>query len=348
MARFLQEFPAIPCRCVLWSHVNGCSYPYLPAGFVQCFARTMFTTRYSCSNALWQEDERKDILSRSDVVYGMGNFLPSEIKPKAEYVHDASFIIGYVGTVDYAKINRNFLDYYEAIINNFSNVKICMLGHVSEEIRKDIAERNLQPYFELPGYVDDIESYMHKFDVFVYLLSPDNYATTENALLEAMAYGLPVIVLDNSVESCIVQNNVSGYIVHDIEEMLDKLHYLYEAKHARALGKSAREFVIREYDVEENMNRYYGVCEGAMSDEKKVYDYTKLLGHDGYDAFLYFAQEAGQRIIMATEKGNRNLLENIDPIFYGKNKSSVYQYLRYYPEDKRLKTITEYLRHFLH
>lgn len=342
MAKWLQNFPQILCRCMIWNHINGCSYPYLPASFLQCFAAVMFTSTYSYDNCLWSELDREEIKNISDVVYGMGDFIPARIKPKEEYACGDKFIIGYVGTIDYAKINRKFLDYYSALIDEIPDITFCMLGHVSDEIQQEIIDRNLQEYFDLPGYVSKTEEYMRSFDVFAYLLAADNYATTENALLEAMAYGLPIVVLNNNVEKHIVQDDASGYIVNTMDDFKQKIRYLREEKNAARIGKSARKYVINEYSLENNMNRYYAVCENIIGKSKKVYDYTNILGKDGFAAFMYFAQADGRKIQEAVN--NNMLLNNVNPIFYGAYKGSVYQYLRYYAEDERLQHMAAYLQ----
>lgn len=344
MVRFLQNFPHISCRCIIWNHVNGCAYPYLCSDFLFKFSRIMFTSVYSYYNNLWSEYECMCIKKLSAVVYGMGNFIPASIKPKTNYLHKGKFVIGYLGTIDYAKINRKFLDYYEEIIKSIPDVKICMLGHVSDEIRAEIAARNLSEYFELPGYVNNIEDYIYSFDVFAYLLASSNYATTENALLEAMAYGLPIVALNNNVEKYIIKDDVNGYIVSNIHEFRQKIAFLYNSKNAERLGITAREFVIKEYSADKNMARYYKMCAEAMSESKELYDYTDILGNAGYEAFAYFAQNDGNIIKEAVHNNSAGVLKKINPIFYGENKSSLHQYLRYYPDDKKLQVAVDFLQ----
>lgn len=344
MIRFLQNFPQKLCRCIIWNHVNGCTYPYLSFSFLSKFSRIMFTSSYSYSNNLWSKYERERIIDSSAVVYGMGHFIPLDIKPKADYSHGERFIIGYVGTIDYAKINRDFLDYYEEIIKTMPDVRVCMLGDVSDEIKAEIEVRNLAAYFELPGHVDDIEEYIYQFDVFAYLLTPDNYATTENALLEAMAYGIPIVVLDNELEKHIIKNNVNGYVVSDVNEFRERIAFLYDVQNAERIGRSARKFVIKEYSADKNVARYDAICQSALSENKKIYAFTDILGNDGYEAFAYFSQPAGNIITEMVRNNSSDVLEKINPIFYSANKGSLYQYLRYYQDDERLRKMVDFFR----
>ena len=344
MIRFLQNFPQKKCRCIIWNHINGCTYPYLSAEFLLQFSGIMFTTPYSYSNNMWSKYERECIARLSDVVYGMGNFTPSEIKVKSNYLHGEKFVIGYLGTIDYAKINRKFLEYYEEVIKSIPDIKVCMLGHVSGKIEKEITARNLAAYFELPGYVDDIEEYIYQFDVFAYLLTPENYATTENVLLEAMAYGIPIVVLNNELEKHIITDNVNGYVVSDVNEFRERIAFLYDVQNAERIGRSARKFVIKEYSADKNVARYDAICQSALSENKKIYAFTDILGNDGYEAFAYFSQPAGNIITEMVRNNSSDVLEKINPIFYSANKGSLYQYLRYYQDDERLRKMVDFFR----
>ena len=344
MIKFLQDFPQKICRCIIWNHVNGCTYPYLPFSFLSKFSRIMFTSSYSYSNNLWSEYERERIIDSSAVVYGMGNFIPSDIKPKTNYLHREKFVIGYLGTIDYAKINRNFLDYYEEVIKSIPNIKVCMLGHVSDEIQREITARNLVDHFELPGYVENIEDYIYQFNVFAYLLKPENYATTENALLESMAYGIPIVVLDNDLEKHIIKNDVNGYVVSDVNEFREKITFLHDMQNAERIGHSARAFVIKEYSLDDNMARYDEICQAVLSENKKIYEFTDILGNDGYEAFAYFSQDAGNNITEIACNNSSDIYEQINPIFFSANKGSLYQYFRYYPNDERLHAMVDFFR----
>lgn len=344
MIKFLQDFPQKICRCIIWNHVNGCTYPYLPFSFLSKFSRIMFTSSYSYSNNLWSEYERERIIDSSAVVYGMGNFIPSDIKPKTNYLHGEKFVIGYFGTIDYAKINRNFLDYYEEVIKSIPNIKVCMLGYVSDEIQREITARNLVAHFELPGYVENIEDYIYQFNVFAYLLKPENYATTENALLESMAYGIPIVVLDNDLEKHIIKNDVNGYVVSDVNEFREKITFLHDMQNAERIGHSARAFVIKEYSLDDNMARYDVICQAVLSENKKIYEFTDILGNDGYEAFAYFSQDAGNNITEMACNNSSDIYEQINPIFFSANKGSLYQYFRYYPNDERLHAMVDFFR----
>lgn len=343
MAKFLQDFPKIDCRLIIWNHINGCHYPYLPAQFLLKFDRIMFTSCYSEDNARWSFFEKEEIIRKASIVYGMGDFEPTKIRQKENYDNEGKeFVIGYVGTINYAKIKTDFLDYYQAVIENIPNVKFRMLGQVSSEILDEIQHRELEKYFDLPGYVENVADYYRGMDVFAYLLEKENYATTENSLLEAMAYGLPIVVMNNPVERYIVKDNVSGFLVDSKSEFVEKINCLRDKRSASLLGKSARKNVMDSYLLKDNIDEYMTACNKIMGMNKKKRRFVDVLGNTGYEAFSFFADY--ERQVFDDYLNGRAAVEDLlaqKNIFWEKEKSSVYQYARYYPDDRKLKSIVQ-------
>ena len=74
MAEFLHTFPEIPVRLIIWSHISGCSYPYLPPEFVLKPHRFLFTSRYSLDNPFWAADQKSQMKRRTSVINSSGDF----------------------------------------------------------------------------------------------------------------------------------------------------------------------------------------------------------------------------------------------------------------------------------
>lgn len=343
MVHFLKNLPAIPCRAMLWSHVNGCTYPYLDVRFLEHFGSVLFTSPFSLENPGWTFEERESVCSRSCIVYGIGDFCPEKIQPKTYYLSENQFVIGYVGTLNYAKLNPGFLDFYEAAIQENLNTKCYMLGHPEEEIKNDIEARGLREKFVFPGFVESPGEYYRKMDAFVYLLNTESYATTENSLLEAMAYGLPIIVLDHELERKIISDGINGFLVKDKKDFLSVIARLKDREYSKEAGERARRYCIEHYSAMNNFENFYRECLKLMEIEPDRLSFCDILGESAFENFLHFAGSDAEIFKNYVRNPERYFaaLKNVKPIYRQKDKGSVYQYLRYNPNDRELNLIVE-------
>lgn len=346
--RLLTELPSVKGRIVIWNHINGCTYPYLRAKFLDCFDRILFTSPYSENNNLWNSEQRKRILKKSDVVYGMGDFYPAAIRPKKNFFDHGQIVIGYAGTLNYAKLNRKWLDYYRKAVEHFENVKILMLGEPSEEVLADVEKSGIKDYIRFTGYVSDVYKYYLEMDVFAYFLCSENYATTENAMIEAMSSGLPVIALNNSVETYIVESYENGILIHSPDEFAEAIRWLIKDHNAEKLGEKARECCIRKYSSEENAEIFYKACKTASEVKRHFFSFKDVMGDDPFDMFCM--QAGKEQVLFEKIRNGGNVVETEIkemPCIYRENdKASVHQFLKYFPENRDLKMIEECINRY--
>lgn len=346
--RLLMELPSVKGRFVIWNHINGCSYPYLRAELLDCFDRTLFTSPYSENNSLWDFEQRKRILGKSDVVYGMGDFNPSAIRSKKNFFDHGQIVIGYAGTLNYAKLNRKWLDYYRKAVENFENVKILMLGEPSEEVLADVEKSGIKECIRFTGYVSNVYKYYLEMDVFAYFLCSENYATTENAMIEAMSSGLPVIALDNPVVVYIVKNYENGILIHSPDEFVEAIRWLIKDRNAEKLGENARKCCIKKYSPEENAEIFYKACKTASEAKRHSFSFKDVMGDNPFDIFCM--QAGKERALFEKIRNGGNVVEaeikEMPCIYRGNDKASVRQFLKYFPENRDLKMIEEYINRY--
>lgn len=343
MIRFLTCFPSVPCRLIIWSHVNGCVYPYLPYSFLNIFERIVFTSAYSYHNPLWTVKEREEISQKSTVVYGMGES-PEHVKPKSNYDIGDKFVVGYVGTLNYAKLSPKFVTYCEAVADIIPNSQFVLVGSLDNAVQRDILKSRISDKFEIIGYTNEVERYYRSFDVFAYLLNDYNYATTENVLLEAMAYGLPIVVLNNGVEREIIQEGLNGYLVTTPEEYAERLLSLKSSFDIRkTIGEQARKHVCREYVLDNNQNKLYSIIVSCYKEKKKTYSFRTLLGNSLYEAFLYLSGKEGRELEQFLLK-QIDGIDKIRHIFFQETKGSVFQFEKYASDDIKIKELADFLR----
>lgn len=327
MVQFVADFPGVPCRLALYCHVNGCVYPYLPFEFLNDFDVIMFTTPYSYENPLWTSKERAVIEKKSKIVYGMGEFKPGLCIPRETYEKKGIFEVGYIGTLNYAKLNPDFVKYCEAAAGRIGNIRFVLAGDIADDVRRDIAQSKVADKFEHIGYVESVEDFYKRIDVLGYLLNGYNYATTENVLLEAMAYATPVVALNQGVEKHILKAGSSGYLVNSIEEYADVINRLCSSeKKRRTLGETGRKFCIGKYSCEKNRNMYEKILCECMKNAKYIHNMACLAGKEPFGWLLFFAQES--KIMFGRA---------LEDVFMQESKGSVFQYLKYFPENADLR-----------
>lgn len=354
MARFLAHFPPGPAARVLWCHANGIYYPVLPFRLVDAFDRVLFTTPYSFQNPAWSEAERQAVRGAASVVYGMGQFRPADLPHKQYARSGGPFVVGYVGTLNFGKIHPEFVSYCRAACERIPEVRFVLVGDRDPGLEQAVREAGLLRHFVFTGFVQDIPARMLDFDVFGYLLNPTHYGTTENALLEAMACGLPVVALRQNVEQFMVPPE-GGFLVDGPWEYAERLSYLFHHPEVCAeMGRAARDHVISTYDAARNAAEFRRTCLSAAGSTARKKG-PVALGRTPWEWFLACLnaedrarfQAVEQALSSSTPAGREQaatLLRGCPPIFRERRKSSLLHFADTYPEDAILKSIAQIMR----
>lgn len=137
----------------------------------------------------------------------------------------------------FSRVSQKYLDY---------KLRIFGTGELEEELKKQIKKLNIEDKVELCGVSNNIKNELQKSEIFV---MPSNYEGMPNALIEAMAVGLPVIATDCPCGGPreLIKNNVNGILVplNDEESIRKNIELLIENKElALQLGNEAKK--IRE------------------------------------------------------------------------------------------------------
>ena len=350
----LVEISEIPTRIVLWSHVNGLNYPRLKSEFAADFDACMFTSKASFQNPDWKHEDKAGIQEHSALVYGMGDYKPQEFLAKKRYDIRHNIRIGYVGSLDYAKLHPDFARWLKAAIDCNKNIRFEIAGDLTQALSDDVEKMGISEYVQFLGFRTDIQELLPLWDIFIYPLNPFNFATTENALLEAMASGLPVVASDGAVERTIIKDGKNGLFASDKNVFAEKIKELSEnIELRRALGRKAREDMIEKYDAERNRLRFNTVMNKVMKSLKKTHDFKSVFGEDAFSWFLSgCGKEDAERLKELSEYREEDLeweeavlsAGRFEGIYKGQSKGSVEQFGRYYPGDTRLKNLAKIMK----
>lgn len=347
----LMELSDVPSRIVLWSHVNGLYYPRLKPDMVGYFDACMFTSKASLENQDWSEEEKECIHKKSTLVYGMGDFEPGSFREKPEYSLSQEISVGYVGTLDYAKLHPDFVNWLKEVVDFSPKVCFKIAGDPAPELEEDIRKAGLSENVELLGFRTDIPELLCKWDIFIYPLNPLNFATTENALLEAMAAGLPIIASDGIVERSIIEDKETGFLVSDAATFAKRMDTLLQDKNLREkMGQNARCAVVETYNGAANLGRFHEVVNTVMTHPKTKHEIASVIGTEALSWFLSGCGTEETKLLKELSQSRPGeagwqkaavKLTGLSRIYKGNAKGSIKQYSRYYPEDKGLSTLTK-------
>ncbi len=317
-------------RLLVWCHVSGIHTPIIPARLIESSHRCIFTS--PCSDeAAEVELLMPTTKSKMDVIHSAGGFEGFEL-PERRW--DDPIVAGYLGSLNFAKLHPRYVEFLAAVdIPGFS---VRMTGDICnrdilEKLCRDVHKPDM---LEFHGYTTDVASELAAINVFPYLLNPQHYGTTENALLEAMAMGVVPIVLDNPAERCLVTDKKTGLVVRNRQEFADAVNWLARNPEERLkIGNQAASTVRERFAVgkmAEAFNHHYSaVC---MVD-KADFSFDAIFGKSPAEWFL-----ASQRYpeFFSGDGGQVTIDELTLPGLMEKSKGSVFHYNKYFPEDRRL------------
>ena len=128
---------------------------------------------------------------------------------------------------------------------SFLRLHIYGVGSKEEQLKQEIVELGIVNVVSLKGHTSDVKGVLSEADVFV--LSSDSEGMP-NALLEAMAAGIPCISTDcfGNTESRIIEDKKNGLIVPigDEKELSSAILKLYKDEYLkRFIGENARKQV---------------------------------------------------------------------------------------------------------
>ena len=345
MIKFLVDFSDIPCRLVAWIHINGCTYPYLPFDFLDHFDYIFFTTKYSYENPFWDMEQCSKIKKKSAVVLGNGDFKPQEFPVKDDYRIHSDFVMGYAGTLNYSKMHKEYVAYCETAVKKCGSMKIRLAGDLGDRLLSDIQNSSIEKLFELCGYVKEMNQFYLSLDVLAYICNGENYGTTENVILEAMACGIPVVAYRGGTERNLIDDGKNGFLVSTKEEFARCMAELLGDEQLRKeIGQAGREKACAEFSGENNRIKMLHAFDAICRDEKKEHCFSDLLGDHAIDWFLYFTGSDGKIFNDFLVNGHRQKMEELvrtKNIYQGERKSSVHHFCSYYPEDAGLQKLQD-------
>jgi glycosyltransferase involved in cell wall biosynthesis len=190
-----------------------------------------------------------------------------DIPAKANYtLHDPPRLI-FVGRLHYQKGIDVLLKAFQALVQQHPALRLQILGDgpLRDQLKALADELGVTAQVEFVGQTDRVLDYLQQADVFVL---PSRAEGVSNALLEAMACGLPVVVSRIPGNVDVVEHEQNGLLctaeapialAQTIASLLDQPELL------ERLGRAARRTVENFYSLESVAERYVGIYQGLLS-----------------------------------------------------------------------------------
>lgn len=189
--------------------------------------------------------------------------IPNPIKEEficRPYTGKREKIIVTVGRLEKQKNHKMLIEAFSKLPEELNEYKLIIYGEGSlrPELEKQIKELNLLDRVFLPGQVDDIKNKIYKASLFV--LS-SNYEGMPNALMEAMALGIPCVATDCPCGGprFLIKNKENGYLIaiNDTENLYKKMKEVLETDQT-VISKNASKITIglNPKKINENWREY--------------------------------------------------------------------------------------------
>lgn len=331
-----------PARVLIWSHVSGVfptqnftdellAYPDL---FVLA---TPYSEQAPAVRRL-PPAKRQEKLRLVFSCAGIDHITPRTKSSSNE------FRIGYIGTVDYCKMHPDFIRM--SLSANLENAKFIICGGPNEvAISLDAGRTGFGEKFAFLGHIDNVDEMLASFDIFGYPLSPEHYGTGEQALIEALAAGVPPVVLANGAEQHIVENGITGLVTKTAEEYSEALETLYRDSNLRQkLSRDARQTAKDRFTIHRLARDWRRLHEEVMSLEKKSRHWPGRSPHkgEGLSGAELFITSLGEHAcdfiashqdasICAIEADRR--ISQKSGLFLAETRGSSFHYHTFFPED---------------
>jgi glycosyltransferase involved in cell wall biosynthesis len=251
-----------PGRWLIWLHVAGDSAPHLLSPLFTGMADALVaTSAYTLGVPAFAAAPSAAgfVLAGSD----LERFAQPCPRPAAAAVR-----IGYIGTLDAAKMHPDFVALSRAACVPGARFDIHGRGAGEAGLRREIA-RSGDARFRLCGWAADVRGALAEMDIFGYPLARGGYATAELVLQEAMAAGVPPVILDHGAAVHLVGHERTGLIARDESDYSRCLERLAGDLELRErLGAAARRKAMRDYGAASTVRAIAPILDRLLAQPK--------------------------------------------------------------------------------
>jgi glycosyltransferase involved in cell wall biosynthesis len=181
------------------------------------------------------------------------------------------FLVATVGNIRRVKGHDVFVKAAAYVAQQFPKATFSIAGDVLEpdyfaELEALVSSLNLSSRFRFEGSVTNIQDYLSKADIFVL---PSRSEGFSNAIIEAMAASLPVVVTNVGGNAEAVTDGVNGYVVPSDDPLALSAavaRLLSDPVKAREMGTAGKERVAERFTSDAMMRQITSVYASLLAE----------------------------------------------------------------------------------
>jgi glycosyltransferase involved in cell wall biosynthesis len=212
------------------------------------------------SQGVWRDVVERDDINENKLVliyngidssiYDIDNSLRSKMR-KSLAVGDDDIVIGMVANLIPYKGHKDALVALQIIVKSYPNSKMIFVGQdrgIQSELEAMASEFGIDERVVFLGKRDDVPMFLSACDIALVASHEEGFC---NALLEAMASGLPTVATDVGGNAEALSYGELGKLVpaRDPEKMAEALLLLSNSGQHKNIGKLARDAVVKRYSI---------------------------------------------------------------------------------------------------
>lgn len=181
------------------------------------------------------------------------------------------FVVICVANLHHNKGHKYLLEAFEEVYKNNKNIKLLLIGDEKEreDLKKQITGYSSKESISFLGKRTDVPQLLKISDAFIL---PTLFEGMSNAIMEAMACGLPVITTDIPENRVLVENNINGLLVpiRDSSALIQTIRKMGENPEIRKrLSEEAKITIKNSFSLEKTAEKWENVLMETIKIERR-------------------------------------------------------------------------------